>query len=251
MTVPVTVKSGDDPWIVGAALLTALATIALAVIAVCQIRAGRQQAADARTQADAAIAASKDQADTAIAASKDQAQEAQRQAAQTIAITREQADAAIKIARETRETAQAGLEIATATREAAQRQWQPRVFARKWGAPERGNGLNAARDEMAVPCYLVNEGTGPAFNVELALEVAGELHPSHQWWAMQAQEFFPPLDADAKQPVPSKPIYVGVRLEDWKDGDYVYVARFENLLEERFEVRTYPDTNRPSEFRPL
>jgi hypothetical protein len=112
---------------------------------------------------------------------------------------------------------QAALSIARESREAAERQWQPRVFARKWGPPERGNGNNAAPDEMAVPYYLVNEGVGPAFNVEAGVEVAGRLHARDggQWWAMRAGEFMPQLDPDSMQPVPSRPLYFGVKLGEW------------------------------------
>lgn len=140
--------------------------------------------------------------------------------------------------------------IARETRGAAVRQWQPRVFARPLGAPERGDGNNAAPDEKAVPCYLVNEGTGPAFNVEFGIEVAGKFHSwGGQWWVMQAGEFFPQLDADSRQPVPSSPICVGVKLDEWDAEDYVYWTGFENLLGGRFEVRFYPDATRPAEFR--
>lgn len=207
--VHVTVNTSDDLWIVGAAILTALATIALAVTAVCQIRAGQKQN-----------------------------ESAARQARRALELARKQADAAIRIASE--------------TREAAERQWQPRVFARKLGAMESGDGRNAAPDEWAVPCYLVNEGTGPAFNIEIGIEAEGKLHTwlAGPWWALQAQEFFPPLDPNGTRRVPSKPIYVGVKVMEWAD-DYAIVARFENLLEERFEVRTYPDPIKPPEFRRL
>ena len=60
----------------------------------------------------------------------------------------------------------AALAIARETRQAAERQWQPRVFAHAWGDPVRGDGHNAAPDEMGVRYRLKNEGTGPAFNVE-------------------------------------------------------------------------------------
>jgi type II secretory pathway pseudopilin PulG len=207
--VHVTVNNGDDRLIIGAAILTALATIALAIVAVCQIRAGQKQA-----------------------------QSAARQARRAFELARTQADAASRIASE--------------TREAAERQWQPRVFARKSGGVESGDGRNAAPDEWAVPCYLVNEGTGPAFNIEVGIEAEGKFHPweGGPWWALQAQEFFPPLDPAGTRRVPSTPIHVGVKVNEWAD-DYVIVSRFENLLEERFEVRTYPDPNRPSEFRRL
>ena len=125
------------------------------------------------------------------------------------------------------------------------------------GALESGDGRNAAPDEWAVPCYLVNEGTGPAFNIEVAIEAEGKLHSwtVGPWWAMQAQEFFPPLDANPTQRVPNlrvptTPFYIGVKAAEWAE-DYVLVTRFENLLEERFEVRSYPDPTRPSEFRRL
>lgn len=184
---------GSFGGVLAAAIITAVATVGLAVLAYFQIRAGSAQAA-------------------------------------------------------------ATLEIARETREAAVRQWQPRVFARKWGPPERGNGNNAGPDEMAVSCYLVNEGTGPAFNIELGVEVAGKLHrwKTGQWWAMRAGEFMPQLEPDSKQPVPSRPLcYVPVKQSEWDEASLVYWTQFENLLSERIVVRTYPDLMRPADVQVL
>lgn len=100
--------------------------------------------------------------------------------------------------------------------------------------------------------YLVNEGTGPAFNIQVGIDVAGRVHWREGiWWSMQAREFIPPLDAIAKQPVPLEVIYIGVPELAWKPDAYAYVTHFENLLGERFEVRSYPDQARPSEFTRL
>jgi hypothetical protein len=174
--------------VLAAAIITAVATVALAVVAVFQIRAGQEQTA-----------------------------------------------AALTIARE--------------SREAAQRQWQPRVFAQPRQAPFR----DRPTEQMMVPCYLVNEGTGPAFNVELGVGVAGTIHryEGGQWWAMRAGEFMPPVAADSGQPIPEGRIVVTVPLDAWDPDDYVYWTHFENLLGERFEVRVYPDPKRPPDFRPL
>jgi hypothetical protein len=150
-----------------------------------------------------------------------------------------------------REQTEATAAIARETREAAERQWQPRVFARYHGPPAIGDGTTAAPDEMAVPYYLVNEGTGPAFNVHVGIDVAGRVHWREGiWWSMQSREFIPALDPIAKQPVPLKVIYTGVPESAWKPDAYAYVTHFE-LLGERFEVRSYPDQTRPSGFRRL
>jgi len=137
--------------VLAASIITAAATVALAVLAYFQIRAGRHQAEAAKAQSDAALK-----------------------------ITREQAAAAVAIAKE--------------TREAAERQWQPRVIANPWPGPSRGDGDNAAPDEMAVSYYLGNDGSGPAFNVEHGIEVAGKLlaWEGGLYRTMRAGQEFPP-----------------------------------------------------------
>jgi len=188
-------------------IVTAAATVALALLAYLQIRAGQSQAVTMRAQSDAALA-----------------------------IAQEQAAAALTVARE--------------TREAAERQWQPRVFVHAWHGPVPGDGNDAAPDEMAVRYYLSNEGTGPAFNVEHGVEVAGKLHTweDRQWRTMRAGEAIPPMFDTIGQPVSLSPIVVGVKKSEWSE-DIVYWTRFENLLGERFEVRNFPDPTRPAEFR--
>jgi hypothetical protein len=211
--IQVLVAAADHPWRLdinaGASILTAASTVALAVTAFFQIRASRQQAAAA-----------------------------QRQGTEALTMSREQADAAIR--------------IATETRKAAQRQWQPRVHARYHSGPTRG-GWDAADDEIAVPYYLVNEGTGPAFNVTVGIEVVDHIEWREQgWWSMQANEYFPPLESGANDPVPEKALKIFVDESKWDPHNYAYVTRFENLLGEHFEVRDYPpgDT-RHAEFREL
>jgi hypothetical protein len=97
----------------------------------------------------------------------------------------------------------AALAVARETREAAERQWQPRVFVHAWHGPVPGDEENAAPDEMAVRYYLTNEGTGPAFNVEHGVEVAGQLHTweDRQWRTMRAGEAIPPMFDAIGQPV--------------------------------------------------
>jgi hypothetical protein len=190
-----------------ASIVTAAATVALAIIAVVQIRASQTQAADAKAQSDAAVAAAHAQSMSA-------------------------------------------LEIAREAREAAQRQWQPRVFMHAWHGPERGDGTNAAPDEMAVRFYLSNEGTGPAFNVRPWVEVAGKRHAwgDRQYRTMRVDEFCPTLTPGTRQPVPDSFLTIGVKLTQWVE-DVIYCVEFENLLGERFEVRNYPDATRPADFR--
>jgi hypothetical protein len=192
-----------------ASIVTAAATVGLALLAYCQIRAGQAQVRENKAQSDAALA-----------------------------IAREQAAAALTVAQE--------------TREAAERQWQPRVFAHAWHGPVRGDGDNAAPDEMAVRYYLSNEGTGPAFNVEHGIEVAGAPYTweDRQWRTMRAGEAIPPIPDPIRQPVPDSPLVIGVKLTEWNE-DIIYWTRFENLLGERFEVRNPPDATRPAEFRRL
>jgi hypothetical protein len=171
-----------------------------------------------------------------IRAGQAQAKEAKGQSDAALTIARDQATAALTVARE--------------TREAAERQWQPRVFAHAWHGPVRGDGNNAAADEMAVRYYLRNEGTGPAFNVEHGVDVAGTPHTweNRQWRTMRAGEAIPPIPDPIRQPVPDSPLVIGVRLTEW-DEAIIYWTRFENLLGERFEVRNPPDATRPAEFR--
>jgi len=151
------------------------------------------------------------------------------------------------------EQGEAALELARETRNAAERQWQPRVFAHAWhGEPVKGDGDNAAVGEMAVRYFLQNEGTGPAFNVEHGVEVAGKLHTWNDWQyrSMRAGEAIPPLYDVTTQPVAVTPIVVGVNAGEWHDGKgLMYWTRFENLLGERFEVRNPPDATVPAEFR--
>ncbi len=47
-------------------------------------------------------------------------------------------------------------------------------FVHGWTGPYNKN--NPDPNAMAVPYYLSNEGTGPAFNVEHGVEVAGEIY---------------------------------------------------------------------------
>jgi hypothetical protein len=171
-----------------------------------------------------------------IRAGQAQAKEARAQSDAALAIAHEQAAAALTVARE--------------TREAAERQWQPRVFAHAWHGPVPGDGNNAAPDEMAVRYYLSNEGTGPAFNVEHGVDVAGTPHTweNRQWRTMRAGEAIPPIPDPVRQPVPDSPLVIGVRLTDWEE-DIMYWTRFENLLGERFEVRNPPDATAPAQFR--
>jgi hypothetical protein len=134
-------------------------------------------------------------------------------------------------------------------REAAERQWQPRVFAHGWSGRYPKN--NISPDEMAIPYYLSNEGTGPAFNVEHGIELDGnvttwkdQLHRT-----IRAGEEIPPVRHPPAGAHGVIPMVVYVKMRGKSQADIVYWARFENLLGERFEVRNYPDPTRPAEFR--
>ena len=146
----------------------------------------------------------------------------------------------------------AALAIAMETRAAAERQWQPRVIANPWPGPSPGSGDDAAPDETAVPYYLSNDGTGPAFNVEHGVEVAGKLHlwEYGSYRSMGAGLEIPPVHDAVGLPVSVRPIVVGVKRAEW-DEDIVYCTRFENLLGEHFELRNFPAPARPAEFRHL
>lgn len=212
----------DHPWRFDinavAAIVTAVATIGLAVTAVCQIRAAGRQA-------------------TAAA----------RQAARALTITRHQAEAAVS-------QAKAGARQADETREAALRQWQPRVHARFHGLPTHDSDM-VGDDEVDVPVYIINEGTGPAFNVRVAIEVAGhdvDWREAQFWWSVQPREFLPSLEPDSRQPVPERQLHIGVRAPHWNPDGYSYVTRFDNLFGERFELRDFPPHLRQdAEFRML
>ena len=68
---------------------------------------------------------------------------------------------------------------------------------------------------------------------------------------IRAGEQIPPMFDSIGMPVSLTPLTVGVKLGEWDPHDFAYWTRFENLLGERFEVRTYPDPKRPAEFRRL
>ncbi|HEX4483315.1 MAG TPA: hypothetical protein VH081_05965 [Solirubrobacteraceae bacterium] len=161
---------------------------------------------------------------------------------------RAQADAAIALAKQ---QTTATLEIARETREAAERQWQPRVFVHGKGRFYLGHGHDdVPEDQVGVPYYLSNEGTGPAFNVEHGIEIAGKSYTWNdwQWRSMRAGEFIPPLSPASTQPVPEGEIVVLVPALEWERRTLVYWSRFENLLGDRFEVRNYDDPRAPSRF---
>jgi hypothetical protein len=207
-----------------------LAAVVLAALAYFQIRAGQAQAREAREQSNA-------QAQEAREQSNAQAREAREQSNAALTMAEAQSDASLKIAHE--------------TREAAERQWQPRVIAHKWSDPKLGTGDDAAPDEMAVGYRLKNEGTGPAFNVEHGVEVGGRVHRwPGQYQAMVAREEQPPMLTATGLPQQVTPLVVGVKKDQWSD-DLLYWTRFENLLGERFEVRSPPDLTKPAEFRRL
>jgi hypothetical protein len=170
-----------------------------------------------------------------IRAGREQTRAAKIQSDAALAIAQQQAEAAIAVVRE--------------TREAAGRQWQPRVFAHGWFG--RYPKDNISPDEMAIPYYLTNEGTGPAFNVEHGIELAGkvttwkdQLHRT-----IRAGEEIPPVRHPPAGPRGVAPMVVNVKMGGKSQADIVYWARFENLLGERFEVRNFPDPTRPAEFR--
>jgi hypothetical protein len=137
-----------------------------------------------------------------------------------------------------REQTEAALAVATEIRKAAERQWQPWVIAHGWKGPQRGDGDNAAPDEMAVRYWLENKGTGPAFNVLPSVEVAGRTHTLNDWQyrSMSAGEAIPPVSDPQRRPFPDSSLVIPVPLAEWSD-DFVYCASFENQLGERFEVR--------------
>jgi hypothetical protein len=149
-----------------------------------------------------------------------------------------------------RQQTEATLEIATETRQAAERQWQPRVVPNAWNGPIPGTGDDAAPDEVGVRYYLSNDGTRPAFNVEHGVEVVAKLHTSAAgiYATVRTGEQILPMFDSIGQPVSLTPLTVGVKRDEW-DDDFVYWTRFENLLGERFEVRTFPEPVRPVEFR--
>jgi hypothetical protein len=152
-----------------------------------------------------------------------------------------------------RDQTSAALAIARETNEATKRQSRPWVIANPLNGPSPGDGSTAAPDEMAVSYYLSNDGSGPAFNIEHGIEVAGTFHTWDQgmYPTMRAGQEFPPMHDPCGLFVNSlRPIWVGVKLTQWNE-DIVYWTRFEDLLGDRFEVRNYRDRTRPAEFHRL
>jgi hypothetical protein len=137
-------------------------------------------------------------------------------------------------------------------REAAERQWQPRVFAHGWGLEFKITIPVDNPGEGVAGYYLSNEGTGPAFNVEHGVEVAGRRYTPGagllERMVRAGQEIPPMLDA-VGLPVSLTPIQVAIGQE--KPESIVYWTRFENLLGERFEVLNFSDPTRPAEFHRL
>jgi hypothetical protein len=102
---------------------------------------------------------------------------------------------------------------------------------------------------VGVSYRLKNEGTGPAFNVEHGVWVAGKLHVLGQYPSMVAGEELPPMLDTSGQLVKLSPLMVGVKLTEWHEGyGLVYWTRFENLLGERFAVLNFPQDTLPAAF---
>jgi hypothetical protein len=138
--------------------------------------------------------------------------------------------------------------------ETVKRGWQPRVCARPFfGKHDRPT---LAPNEMAVPYFLNNDGTGPAFNVECGIKLPGQPHITNK-------DLDRVLQAGEGAPTKSDPEEAG---QHWLDAyvatvntegrsvsevesELVYWTRFENLMGERFEVRNPRDTEKPAEFR--
>jgi hypothetical protein len=136
--------------------------------------------------------------------------------------------------------------------DALMRQWQPRVCAHRFiGTYERPALLS---DQMPVPYFLTNDGTGPAFNVTYGIELAGTRCASSEYVYR------------VLRPGEEAPQATGKNLEHWlipiveivdKDGRntheveqaLVYWTEFDNLMGERFEVRNHFDPAQVVEFR--
>jgi hypothetical protein len=149
----------------------------------------------------------------------------------------------------------AALEMARQTREAAERQWQPRVFAHPWygaipGERDQIAGGVVVDGQLRAAYYLVNQGSGPAFNIEHGTEIGGNRQRLGVYLNMGASDVVPPV---FNYDVPSgvRPFVVVASVVELKGEPVAYWAQFENLLGERFEVVSYHDENRQAEFRRL
>jgi hypothetical protein len=149
----------------------------------------------------------------------------------------------------------AALEMAHQTREAAERQWQPRVFAHPWfwAIPGERDQIPAGAvvdGTLRAAYYVVNQGSGPAFNIEHGIEIAGSRQTVGVILNMATGQEIPPV-FNLEVPTGVAPLVVQVPEPEFNGEALAYWAQFENLLGERFEVVSYHDANRQAEFRRL
>lgn len=146
----------------------------------------------------------------------------------------------------------AGKQIAADSLEATKRQWQPRVSGHAWTGQVPGSRAPAP-DQFELPYYLLNQGTGPAFNVEHGIEIDGERQPSGYSpdFSLAAGHEYPPVH-DGGIPSGVQPLLLytdRAKVETAKE--LVIWVRFENLLGESFEVRTFVNQQRRTEFQAI
>ena len=129
-------------------------------------------------------------------------------------------------------------------------------FAHPWFGPIPGQAdqtpAGAVVDgTLYAAYYLVNQGSGPAFNVEHGIEIGGSRQRGGNIILnMGAGGLIPPV-FDVEHPTGVPPIVRTVPAPDFKGEGVAYWAQFENLLGERFEVLSYHDPNRQADFRRL
>ena len=115
-----------------------------------------------------------------------------------------------------------------------------------------GGDVHVEPGEMAVPYYLVNQGTGPAFNVDHGIDDASGrplLPPTGLLLTIGAGEEYPRVGAGGPQGETMAPLIE--RVAAASADEIVHWTRFENLLGQPFEVRSYRDYTRPAQFRRL
>ena len=140
--------------------------------------------------------------------------------------------------------------------ETVKREWQPRVRAQPFIGAYKKPVL--IPDQMAVPYFLSNDGTGPAFNVEYGIELSGQpgTPSGHLYRVLRAREEAPTKEIEDEpgkhwlDAIVTTVMKQGMSEDEIKE-ELVYWAWFDNLIGERFEVRNPHDVGQPAEFREI
>jgi Na+-transporting methylmalonyl-CoA/oxaloacetate decarboxylase gamma subunit len=144
-----------------------------------------------------------------------------------------------------------------AIRDAARVFVQPRVLGYPAGAASRGPDPygDIGEGEIGFPYRIVNEGGGLALNVQHGIELEGEDYlfgGGMETAALGAGFSSPPPDSDLGG---FRPLFVVVRedvlVASWPRRPVRYLARFTNVLGERYETRTPADPTQSHTFKQI